>query len=221
LSLEQRIQQQKLKEWLTPADPWTNHASARRHHEPGTGVWLLESSTYQRWKSGAIRHIWLYGKAGCGKTIISSTLIEDMRAHCEGRDDVCLGIFYFTFSDQKKQTYEDLLRSLATQLAMNGPGLSVLQRTCDKANNRGPTVIELEDVVIVSAQSYSNVMVMLDALDECPEERNARYEMLEGLEKLTRDIPRDNDHNGSDSAIDRGICSEIGHSTLHFEAASI
>jgi hypothetical protein len=190
-SLEQSNQKQKLKAWLDPADPWTNHDSARRLREPGTGEWLLQSSIYQQWKTGAIKHIWLYGKAGCGKTVISSTLIEDMQAHCADKDDACLGIFYFTFSDQRKQTYEDLLKSLAAQLGMNGPGLTALQQAHNKSaqNDRGPALSELEDIVIASVQSCSNWFVMLDALDECPEEKDFRYDMLQGLEKLAQRSP--------------------------------
>jgi hypothetical protein len=188
-SLEQQHQQQRLKSWLAAADPWTNHISAHKLHEPGTGDWLLQSSFYQRWKMGAIRHIWLSGPAGCGKTIISSTLIKDVQAHCVDKDDTCLGIFYFTFSDRTKQTYDDLLRSLAVQLGMDGPGLTILQMAYDKLNKGGLGVTELEDIVISLAQSYSCVFIMLDALDECPEEQNVRYSLLQGLEKLAQNIP--------------------------------
>jgi hypothetical protein len=188
-SLERSGQKQKFEEWLNPADPWTNHASARKHHESGTGDWLLRSSAYQSWKTGATKHIWLFGKAGCGKTIISSTLIEDVQAYCTGKDDSCLGVFYFTFSDQRKQTYDDLLRSLAVQLGMKGPGLPVLQQAYNTSNRGRPAVTGLEEIIVASVHSYSNVFVMLDALDECPEEQDARYYMLQGLRFLAGKIP--------------------------------
>jgi hypothetical protein len=190
LSLEQRDQQQRLKEWLHPADPSTNHASARQLHQSGTGDWLLQSTDYQHWKSGLIKHIWLYGKAGCGKTILFSTLIEDIQTHCANKDDSCLGMFYFTFTDQKKQTYDDLLRSLIIQLGMNDEGLAVLQRYYNRSNGRQPIQTALEEMVVICAQSYSTVYVMLDALDECPEENDARYQMLQGLEGLEQRIPQ-------------------------------
>ena len=36
----------KIAEWLSPPDPWTNHASAREQHEIGTGAWLLRCDQY-------------------------------------------------------------------------------------------------------------------------------------------------------------------------------
>ena len=73
----------KIADWLSPPDPWIYHAYARRHHEPQTGSWLLHSDQYVRWRSGHTRHLWLHGKAGCGKTILTSTVVGDIRRHCE------------------------------------------------------------------------------------------------------------------------------------------
>ena len=39
LTTQQTDHFHKIVEWLSPPDPWTNHASARRHHEPDTGSW--------------------------------------------------------------------------------------------------------------------------------------------------------------------------------------
>jgi len=102
--------------WVDAPDPWSNHATARNSHEPRTGEWLLDNTSYKAWKSDTIRHIWLFGKPGCGKTVLSSTAIEDVKNHLEAQDNVKFAAFYFTFSDKRKQTYENLLRSLVEQL---------------------------------------------------------------------------------------------------------
>jgi hypothetical protein len=188
-SIQKSDQHQKLIKWLAASDPWTNHASARKHHEPHTGDWLLQSPMYQRWKKGSIKHLWLFGKAGCGKTVICSTAIEDMKAHCESQDDVGFAVFYFTFSDQKKQTYEDLLRSLAAQLGSKGPGLAKLLQVYDNSNGGSLDENKLEGIVAAAAQAYPTTVLMLDALDESPEESDARENLLKGLETLARSIP--------------------------------
>jgi Cdc6-like AAA superfamily ATPase len=139
---------------------------------------------YQRWKTGFIKHLWIFGKAGCGKTVICSTAIEDMKEHCENQDEVGFAVFYFTFSDQKKQTYEDLLRSLAAQLGSKGPGLAILQQAYDQTNGGSLDETRLEEIVITAAKAYTTTFVMLDALDESPEESDSREDMLKGLEKL-------------------------------------
>jgi hypothetical protein len=83
LDAQQSDEFRKMVAWLAPPDPGTNHATARQRHESQTGDWLLKSSQYQSWKTGAFRHLWMYGKAGCCKTILCSTAIEDIRNTCE------------------------------------------------------------------------------------------------------------------------------------------
>ncbi|KAF4495255.1 hypothetical protein FAGAP_8612 [Fusarium agapanthi] len=60
----------KIERWLSPSDYSTNANSARERRHPGTGTWLLNSPAFQEWKLGSRQHLWLYGLAGCGKTIL-------------------------------------------------------------------------------------------------------------------------------------------------------
>lgn len=175
--------------WLSPPDPWTNHNSARQRHEPETGTWLLQSDLYQKWKTGAIDHIWTYGKAGCGKTVLCSTAIEDVRAHCETEPELGFAVFYFSFSDSQKKSFQDLLRSLIAQLGWKEPGLSTLQHAYDKFNRSVQSTEELEKVLLSCVDSYDDVFLLLDALDECPEDGEVRENMLKGLKRLTERAP--------------------------------
>jgi DNA replication protein DnaC len=67
-----------LTDWLLPADPSTNfnRALGQRHH--GSGQWFLEGKAYSAWKKEDNSFLWLYGIPGCGKTILSSIIIEDL-----------------------------------------------------------------------------------------------------------------------------------------------
>ena len=184
LDLQQSDPFKKIKVWLSAPDPWTNHAAARQRHEPHTGSWLLQSDQYQRWKASCIHHLWLYGKAGCGKTVLCSTMVEDIRVYCESREDTMYAAFYFTFSDNQKQSYENLLRSLVAQVGWKEPGLSMLVHACEKPNASFPEVDELERILISCGRSHRGLFLLLDALDECPESSEARQNVLNGLERL-------------------------------------
>lgn len=189
LSVLQSDRWRKIVDWLAPSDPWTNHRSARQRHEPHTGDWLLQSPTYLDWKAGRIRHLWVYGKAGCGKTVLSSTMIEDMKKLCDADENLGrfgLGAFYFTFSDKQKQSYEDLLRSLVEQLAWKRDSFARLQQAYDSPNRGRPGKDELEKILLLSLQAYDQVFLALDALDESPEENDTRQTMLEQLERLVQ-----------------------------------
>lgn len=173
---------QEIIAWLAPSNPWTNHESARRLHERSTGTWLLESRKYQAWKNGQGQCLWLYGGPGCGKTILCSTAIEDMYGYCADRR---LGhaIFYFSFSDQQKQSYEDLLVSLVAQLA-SPEGFEVLEQAYEAKDRRRPGYEGLESILCKSLTSYDLIFCHLDALDECPEEDSVRRRLLERVEQL-------------------------------------
>ena len=189
LDLQQSDQFKKIKAWLSAPDPGMNHAAARQRHEPYTGTWLLQSGQYQRWKAGDKRHLWLYGKAGRGKTVLCSTAVEDIRMYCESRKNATHATFYFAFSDNQKQSYENLLRSLVAQLGWREPALWMLRQACEKPNASIPRVEELEKILLACIQSYDELFLLLDALDECPEVSDVRQNVLDGLERLASEAP--------------------------------
>ncbi|KAM0719563.1 hypothetical protein Q7P37_003693 [Cladosporium fusiforme] len=187
IAMQQAEHYRKLTEWLVAPDPGTNHESARQRHEPQTGIWLLQDDRYQAWKSGSTRCLWAYGKAGCGKTILCSTAIEDIRLHCQNSRNIGQAIFYFSFSDSHKQSYKDLLISLVVQLCWKEPGLSMLRQAYENPERRQPSLDELQRTLYSSATSYNELYLHLDALDECPEGDETRQTVLSGVEEfLTR-----------------------------------
>lgn len=190
LAAQQAVRFREIVDWLSPTDPWTNHASARSLHEPQTGTWLIASDQYRCWKSAAIRHLWMYGKPGCGKTILCSTAIEDVKRRCERQPNVGYAVFYFSFSDDTKQRHTDLLRSLVSQLCWEGPALTILQQLYDKPNRSLPGVEDLENILLLSFEAYHEIFLVIDALDECPEGGDVRHDMLECLAGLSQRAPQ-------------------------------
>jgi len=186
LDAQQSDEFRKIVTWLAPPDPGTNHATARQHHESQTGDWLLKSTQYTKWKTGAVSHLWMYGKAGCGKTILSSTAIEDIRDTCEKDADTSYAFFYFSFSDERKKSDSDLLRSLVVQLGWREPGLSMLLQAYKNTKSSVPGPDELEKILLASVRPCARVYLIMDALDECPEDHEARQRVLERIERLTQ-----------------------------------
>ena len=129
----------------------------------------------------------MYGKAGCGKTILSSTVIEDIRKTCEKDVDTSHAFFYFSFSDERKQSDGDLLRSLVAQLGWREPGLSMLRQAYANFKQSVPGQDELEKILLASVRSCSQVYLIMDALDECPKDCDARQRVLERIERLTQE----------------------------------
>jgi hypothetical protein len=70
--------------WLSVPDPSTNYHKAHKQRQAETGLWLLDGPKFKEWKQRAASRLWLYGIPGCGKTILSSTIIEHLLQHCHG-----------------------------------------------------------------------------------------------------------------------------------------
>ncbi|KAM3504633.1 hypothetical protein MY10362_003451 [Beauveria mimosiformis] len=155
----------QIKSWLRPPDPSTNANHARTLRHEGTGTWLLDHMAFQSWLSGSCRRLWLHGLAGCGKTVLSATVLDHL-----GKGSNCLVLsFFFDFSDRTKQTVDGLLRSLSLQLYQSGPGSARLLDASFQAHQNGtdqPTTSTLEDVVLRMLAIHKKGYIVLDALDE-------------------------------------------------------
>jgi hypothetical protein len=195
LSFARSDEVDKILQWLSPPNPWTNHQAARDLHQAGTGKWVLDHDAYKAWLCGASRHLWLYGKAGCGKTVLSSTIVEDVQQHCRQAVNFGFAPFYFTFSDKGKQSYEALLRSLVAELGTQEPGLIILREKYDQRHKMqgGIDVQTLESTFLAVLAAYDTVFVVLDALDECPDDYDApleRSKLFGGLEYLSKEASK-------------------------------
>ncbi|KAL9096722.1 MAG: hypothetical protein Q9165_001210 [Trypethelium subeluteriae] len=138
------------------------------------------------WLSPPDPHVWICGKAGCGKTVLCSTAIVDVQSHCQTKANTGCAIFYFSFSDDRKQTYENLLRSLVEQLSWKEPGQSMLRQAYDKRNQG---VDELQKILRSSIDAYDTFFLIIDALDESPEGSDIRQTVLGQVDKLAQSAP--------------------------------
>ncbi|KAI0301695.1 hypothetical protein B0F90DRAFT_1717032 [Multifurca ochricompacta] len=163
--------QQDLRKWLSPPDPSTNHNIARASHHSGTASWFFQGSIFKEWKSrGPL--LWVHGKPGSGKSILCSTIIQDIEAMCEA-GIAFMAYFYFDFRDANKQNRHNLLTSLLTQLSTrSNHTCDILSNLYSSHNNGGRQ--PSDDVLIhclklmLSIPNQGPVYIVLDALDECP-----------------------------------------------------
>ena len=105
-------------------------------------------------------------------SLISSTVIEDIKALCE-TGQASMAYFYFDFRNANKQSLRDLLPSLLTQLsARSNPRfglLSALYSAHDDGKNQ-PSDSALTKCLqdILSLPDQHPIYLIMDALDESP-----------------------------------------------------
>ncbi|KAL8773553.1 MAG: hypothetical protein Q9209_001658 [Squamulea sp. 1 TL-2023] len=183
-SIQDASLRHKIYQWLSAPDPSVNHATARAKVEPTTGQWFLKSQQYTHWQAYSNSSMWLHGIPGCGKTILSSTIITDLNKHRETKEGRALVYYYFDFNDVEKQDCWKMLRSCLLQLSMqhtsNGRVLESLYHSCNKGQGQ-PTNNELLDTFKNMLEPFNVIYVVLDALDEC----KTRADLLAVIREIT------------------------------------
>lgn len=171
----------KIIEWLDAPDPWTNYNKALKDRNPKTGLWFIGSSAYEDWKSTKKSFLWLHGIPGCGKTILNSTILQNVLDQHHTKPNSAVLFFYFDFNDTAKQRHEKMIRSLICQLFNDSdmPVLKDLYSSCFDGS-RQPTIEELLSTLRQMMASMRDTYIILDALDECTE----RGELFVDLEQI-------------------------------------
>ena len=196
-----------LRQWLRAPDPTVNFnvAVAKRH--TGTGQWLVQGPAYTTWLQQDNSFLWLYGFAGCGKSVLCSTAIQHAFRRRQSSADNAAAFFFFDFRDESKQDASAALRALLLQLCGQVPGLEAdLTRLKDSYNHGTPPVLVLLEYLRRAVARCRHIYILLDALDESPVDISRaevllvidtiRQWQLPGLHLLvtSRDVPDIRNH---------------------------
>lgn len=182
-SLNQDSSSNKINKWLSSPDPSINLNEAKKKRYKGTGCWFLDSNKpFKEWKSGLRQCLWLHGIPGCGKTVLSSTIVEHLQLHQDESSSTVLH-FFFDFNDAKKQSVDGFTRSLVGQLYLRCQAsrkeLDVLFSSCSDGCHQ-PTTESLFETFLRMLQYINCVQIVIDALDEC----KARKELISWMERI-------------------------------------
>ncbi|KAJ5641187.1 hypothetical protein N7490_005187 [Penicillium lividum] len=172
-----------VKKWLSPSDTSTNLNEALKKRQDGTGVWFVESETFQEWIVGKRQHLWLHGIPGCGKTVLTASIIEHITQRLESTS--VLLDYFFDFSDSDKQTIDQLMRSLVIQLyskcETSRKELDDLFISCEDGQ-RQPTSEAIFATFLQMVSHVQKIQIVIDALDEC----KTKQDLLLWLESFSR-----------------------------------
>ncbi|KAL6831718.1 ankyrin repeat-containing domain protein [Trichoderma camerunense] len=176
--------QKEFLDWLCDIDPSDMYNTARKRHKAGTSEWLIKGNArFASWVQSPSSFLWLHGKAGCGKSVLSSSVIHHLQR--EYKDDASTAVvyFYFTFSDTKKQESDGMLASIMKQVCCHRPNIPDLVNDLGEYKKKGmrPSTEELKNSFISTLRGFTNVYIIIDALDECPNINTQREEVIEIL----------------------------------------
>jgi NACHT domain len=176
----------KIERWLSAPDPSINYNKALKQRHKDSGLWFLQTKAFEKWKKRRNSFLWLHGIPGCGKTILSSTIIEHLDRTASHTQPLLY--FYFDFSDIDKQSLESMIRSLIRQLYYKRKDtqkqLDSLFSSCADGH-RQPDADSLCTHLLDMTQQVDEVWIVLDALDECSTRKGTRTKgLLSWMEDL-------------------------------------
>ncbi|OBT63806.1 hypothetical protein VE03_06936 [Pseudogymnoascus sp. 23342-1-I1] len=166
--------------WLSAVDFEATHFNACKLQQQGTGLWFIEGRDFSGWAEKDNSTFWLHAIPGAGKTILCSTLIQQLQFRSEptlaNRDQPSASAvvyFYFSFRNSEQQHTEGMLCSLLSQLA--NKLTAVPEEICGlwekyKGKKTRPSPEELLVILASVIREYFNkVYIVMDTLDECSE----------------------------------------------------
>ncbi|KAF3217265.1 hypothetical protein TWF679_002282 [Orbilia oligospora] len=137
--------------------------------------WFLNSTKFAEWQTTKNSFIWLLGDSGCGKTVLSSAIIQKLQ-----EDLGCQPIYFFF--ESPRSTLANALHSLCSQIRnINTEGSA--------ATSRAGTLRELTEKFLLMMQSTGETWLVLDALEKCH-----RYEW-EALLTWIKEVRRQKENN--------------------------
>lgn len=183
---------ERIHHWLSPPNPWRKYDETLKRRHEGSGAWLIkDNKNFREWQKqqngGSM--LWLFGIPGCGKTVLSCTIIEHTLAECgiDSEQLDGLAFHFFDFREDETQSVDKMLRSFIDQLARQSVSafnvLEELYIAC-RSKERQPTLDELLMVLHDIVNRFRCTCLILDALDECNqfEERAQLIDILAELE---------------------------------------
>ncbi|KDR69391.1 hypothetical protein GALMADRAFT_20265, partial [Galerina marginata CBS 339.88] len=160
-------------------DSGERHSPPRCHKETRTGVldriinWLSGGN-----KGPPTQVLWMYARAGVGKSAIAQTFSEKLAA-----EKRLLAGFIFSRFDDMRNSGDRLIPTIAYQAALNIPGL---REVIEAAVDRDPLVlgrsldVQFTELIIQPIQVLQKAgyfdnalaprLIILDGLDECKDE---------------------------------------------------
>lgn len=172
--------------WLSPLEFPSQQSDFISKCQKGTGQWFIESDKFKTWLNETGQTLYCPGIPGSGKTMLTSITIDYLTNSVQNKD---IGIAYIfcNYQSRLEQTPVNLLASLLKQLLQSQSSLSNdVKNLSERHINKGsrPTLDEVSSALHLEIDRYSRVYILVDALDECTDDDDARGRLLSRLHEL-------------------------------------
>ena len=184
---EQQQEHETILNWLTPFNYAAQQQDFINRRQAGTGQWLLDSAEFQAWVGTDKQTLFCPGIPGVGKTILTSIVVDELATRFFNDPTIGIAYIYCNFRRQETQKIDDLLASLLKQLAESQPSLPGILKDLynrHKTKQTRPSLDEVSRSLQAVTELYSQVFIIIDALDECQISNGCRPKFLSSIFNL-------------------------------------
>ncbi|KAJ5469660.1 hypothetical protein N7539_009278 [Penicillium diatomitis] len=173
-----------LFKWLAPISPADSHIRASSGRRQQTGRWFTKSYLKNWLEDSSEKTRLLCLVAGTGKTTLFAQAVEELTVVTAGTSISCFAYFYCTITDTASQVAVNALGSIAGQLARSIPALldelrSIYEKLARNQAHKPPIGLsDLEDAIVRHSTAMSQVVILVDALNESSETGSMEFCLL-------------------------------------------
>ncbi|KAJ7443837.1 ankyrin repeat-containing domain protein [Mycena latifolia] len=159
-------------EWYSPLNFFLRQADIFNTRQPGTGRWLLEDEAFKAWESGTTKILWCPGMPGAGKTVLASIVVDHLRTN-RASQDTGVAVLYLNHKETEVQSPSNLLAGLWRQLVLEKSLPLAVDQLYAKHREpcTRPSLEQIQAVLRSIISQYSEIFIVVDALDEYPEKQ--------------------------------------------------
>ncbi|EGN97633.1 hypothetical protein SERLA73DRAFT_30563, partial [Serpula lacrymans var. lacrymans S7.3] len=172
--------------WLSPLNFRQTQSDIYGLRREGTSEWALNDPKFKDWQCGEVKTLWCPGIPGVGKTVLSSFIIDHLIKHHRSHDVAVLFI-YCNYKEQAQQSVSHLVASLLKQLVQDFP--PTFHRVQSQYESRqeqrlSPTLEDVHSTLLAEIKTFSQVFIVVDALDEIAKDDGSHLDLLTLLQSL-------------------------------------
>ncbi|KAL2355080.1 hypothetical protein BJ546DRAFT_842277, partial [Cryomyces antarcticus] len=160
----------KVISWISTIDFAARCHDSIGRRQTGTGLWLLNSIEFKKWLSSLNQTMFCPGIPRAGKTVMASIVIDHLLSTVPNTD---VGVAYSCCAYKEQHKAKDLVAALLRQLVRQLPALPEAVKDLYMRHHQRKTLPrrhEFAEVLRYVASGFSQVFLIIDALDECREE---------------------------------------------------
>ncbi|RSM07404.1 hypothetical protein CEP52_005228 [Fusarium oligoseptatum] len=165
-------------------NPQANLDQSLKLRQPTTGEWFTHSFAFTEWLQTPGSRLWPNGAAGGGKTVLAGAMIQEAIVRKEAEPDVAVAFFFCDYKQEATLKPVNIIGALASQLAIQrDESFNLLEQYYEELHparglNKPADPDELVRIMEKICNLFSQVIIIIDGLDECAD---GVYEVLEAL----------------------------------------